>query len=73
MASKLARRHHRRFNCFDIIGETSIDWRGERVPVKTLGFEKGWVVRSRIDWREERNILYKGLETSQKCVLKLWD
>ena len=28
------------------------------------GFQRGWIVRSHIGWREERNILYKGVETS---------
>ena len=26
----------------------------ERVPVKTLDLEGGWIVRSHIDWRRER-------------------
>ena len=50
------------------LGGFHIDWRGERVPAKTLGLKEGggggWVMRSHIDWREERNILYKGMEIS---------
>ena len=30
----------------------------------TLGLQEGWIVRSYIGWRGERNILYKGVETS---------
>ena len=40
------------------------DWRKERVPARTLGPEKGWIVRSQIDWGGERNTLYKSVETS---------
>ena len=36
------------------------------MPERTLGTEGGWIVRSHIGWREERNILYKGVETSPK-------
>ena len=33
--------------------------------------EEGWIVRSRIYWRGERNILYKGVKTSpSRRVLK---
>ena len=39
-------------------------WRRERMPMRTLGPEWGWNVRSHISWRGERNILYKGVETS---------
>ena len=28
----------------------------ERVPARTLGLEGGWIVRSHIGWRGERNI-----------------
>ena len=35
-----------------------IDWRGERVPTRTLGSEGGWIVRFHIGWRGERNIVY---------------
>ena len=41
-----------------------IDWRGKEVPVRMLGREGEWIVRSQIGLREERNILYKGVETS---------
>ena len=39
-----------------------INRREERVPTRMLGPEA--TVRSHIDWRGERNILYKGVETS---------
>ena len=29
-----------------------------------MGLEGGWIVRSHIGWGGERNILYKGVETS---------
>ena len=32
------------------------------VPVRTLGPQEGWIVRSHI-WREERKISYKNVET----------
>ena len=41
-----------------------IGWRGEQVPARTLGLEGRWIVRSHNGWREKRNILYKGVETS---------
>ena len=43
------------------------------MPVRTLGPEGGWIVRSHIDWGGERNILYKGMETSpyQTCFKNL--
>ena len=28
------------------------------------GSSRGWIVKSHIGWREERNIPYKGVETS---------
>ena len=46
------------------IGRSHTDWRRKRVPARTLGPEGGWSVRSYIDWGGERNILYKGVETS---------
>ena len=45
-------------------GRSHIDWRKERVPAMTLGPEGGWIVMSHIGWGGERNILYKGVETS---------
>ena len=33
---------------------------------RTLGPQGGWIVRSHISWRGERNIAYKGVETSPK-------
>ena len=47
------------------IGEgNDIDGRWERVTARMLGFEGEWIVRSHISWGGERNILYKGVETS---------
>ena len=41
------------------------------MPVRMLGFIGGWIVRSHVDWRAERNILYKGVQTSPSTrVLK---
>ena len=34
-----------------------IGWRNERVVVRTLGLEGGWIVRFNIGWGEERNTL----------------
>ena len=34
------------------------------MPARTLGPQGGWIVKSHIGWREERNIPYKGVETS---------
>ena len=31
---------------------------------KNTGLLKGWIVRSHIGWRGERNILYEGVKTS---------
>ena len=39
-------------------------WTRDGVPARTLGPERGWIVRSHIGWGGERNILYKGVETS---------
>ena len=36
----------------------------QRVPTKTLDPEGEWIVRSHIGWGGERNIFYKGVETS---------
>ena len=36
----------------------------ERVLAKKLGPEGGWIVRSHVNWRGERSIVYKGVETS---------
>ena len=41
-----------------------IDWKRERVPARLLDLEGGWIVRFHIGWGGERNILYKGVETS---------
>ena len=46
------------------IVRSHVDWRGEQVSARMLGSEGGWIVRSHISWRRERNILYKGVETS---------
>ena len=35
------------------------------MPARTLGPKGGWIVRSHIGWKGERNILYKGVETSR--------
>ena len=35
-----------------------------RSTSEDVGPRMGWIVRSHIDWREERNILYKDVETS---------
>ena len=55
------------------IGRSHIDGRRERVAVRTLGPEGGWIVRSYISWGGERNTLYKGVETSpsQTCFKNL--
>ena len=37
--------------------------RKERVLVRTLSLEGGWIVISHIDWEGEQNTLYKGVET----------
>ena len=34
------------------------------MPARTLGPEGGWIVISHVGWGEERNTLYKGVETS---------
>ena len=34
------------------------------MPARTLGIEGGWIVRSHIGWGGERNIIYKGVETT---------
>ena len=39
-------------------------WTLGGVLARMLGLEGGWIVRSHIGWRGERNILYKGVETS---------
>ena len=39
-------------------------WTQGGVPARTLGPEEGWIVRSHIGWGGERNIFYKGVETS---------
>ena len=39
-------------------------WTPSGVPMRTLGPKDRWIVRSHIDWREERNILYKGVKAS---------
>ena len=33
------------------------------MPMRTLGLEGEWIVRSHIGWGGERNTLYKGVET----------
>ena len=35
-----------------------------RCSSEDAGLPRGWIVRSHIGWREERNISYKGVETS---------
>ena len=39
-------------------------WTSDSVPVRILGPQGRWIVRSHIGWRGERNIPYKGVETS---------
>ena len=34
------------------------------MPVRTLGIEGGWIVRPRVGWGGEQNILYKSVEIS---------
>ena len=34
------------------------------MPAKTLGPQKGWIVKSYIGWRREWSISYEGVETS---------
>ena len=41
-----------------------INWRKERMLVRTLDLEGGWIVMSHIDWIGEQNTLCKGVETS---------
>ena len=36
----------------------------ERCANEDVGSLRGWIVRSHISWRGERNIPYKGVETS---------
>ena len=36
----------------------------EQCASKDAGSQRGWIVRSHISWRRERNIPYKGVETS---------
>ena len=40
-----------------------IDWRKERVLVRTLGPERVWIVISHIGWGGKRNTVYKSVET----------
>ena len=35
----------------------------ERCAMEDTGSPRGWIVRSHIGWRGERNIPYKGVET----------
>ena len=34
------------------------------LTTRMLGLQGGWIMRSHIGWREERNIPYKGVDTS---------
>ena len=53
------------------IGGSHNDRRREQVSVRTPASKGGGIVRSHIDWGEERNIFYKGVETSpSRRVLK---
>ena len=47
-------------------GGLGVPHRLEKGPssARTLGPEGGWIGRSHIGWRGERNILYKGVEIS---------
>ena len=45
------------------IGGSHVDWRRERVLVKTLGLEGGWIEISHC-LGGEQNIIYKGMEIS---------
>ena len=49
-----------------VIGRSPIHWRRERVPARTLGLKKGWIVRSHVGWRRKQSIIYKSVETSPK-------
>ena len=40
------------------------------VPARTLGPQGGWIVGSHICWRGERNISYKGVETSPSLATR---
>ena len=41
------------------------------MPARTLSLERGWIVRSHIDWEGELSILYKGVKPLlSRCVLK---
>ena len=46
-----------------IWGQSHIDWRKERVPVRTLGPEGGWIMMSHIDWGGEKTTIYKRVDT----------
>ena len=44
--------------------EVHINLRSERVSARMLGLEEEWIVRSHVGWGGDRNIFYKGVETS---------
>ena len=46
----------------DLVPTQNFDW--TQVLAKALGLKGGWIVRSHFGWGGERNILYKGVETS---------
>ena len=45
-----------------MVSELDIEWCASR----DTGSEGGWIVRSHIGWRGQRNILYNGVETSSR-------
>ena len=45
-----------------IWGRSHIDWRKERVLVRTVGSKRGWIVTSHVGWGGEQTTIYKGVE-----------
>ena len=54
---------------YEILPPPTVFYARENWMAKASSFEKTLVVRSHIGWRGERNIIYKGVETSpsQTC------
>ena len=52
------------------LGGFHIDWRGGTSVSKDARPRRGWIVRSHIGWRGERNILYKDVGTSLADAFK---
>ena len=48
------------FGVLQMVSEPNI----ERCVSEDAGLPKGWIMKSHISWRGERNIPYKGVETS---------